>query len=307
MHQTNSNLTGDFSRIRWYLVWCMFGVAFVVALSEQCFANDLAVGRSAKAEYVDVAIAPARDFNFKSRAELFALRMDAIQQHPELLNGAYHLDQATFGQIVDKRPWWGDLGQAYYGPGQNSIKGKSLESRFFLNPYLLVGDRVSYTLPKDKVTEVDLARRAYDTYLQPSNLRWWPKGGKAEVTYDISALKSRFCSMFNYTSLELSGVRGFSLSNARDLGLKYVFIPPSWAYNCSVGVPMKSPMPIPHYIHCGNSCGYPGGCNNLSPATSWLDSFTINKLPARISCMFWKNPPKTGREPPDMTYTLNYR
>ncbi|MBX9671770.1 MAG: hypothetical protein K2X93_29545 [Candidatus Obscuribacterales bacterium] len=294
-------------RSQWYLIWCLIGAVVFTVWPGKSFANDLAVGRSAKAEYVDVAITSARDFNFKTRAELFALRIGSIQQHPELLNHAYRPDQATFGLIVDKRPWWGDIGQAYYGPGQNSIKGKSLESRFFLNPYLLVGDRMSHGLPTEKITEVDLARRSYETYLQPSNLRWWPKSGKAEVTYDLSGFKSRYCSMFDYSNLVLKGTRGLSLVNARDLGLKYVFIPPSWAYNCSVGVPMTAPMPIPHYIHCGNSCGYPGGCNNQSPATPWLDSFSIEKVPARISLMFWKNPPKTGREPPDMTYTLNYR
>jgi len=268
--------------------------------------NDLAIGKSAKtAGVVNISISPQADFNFKPSAEIFARRNQEVMKHPDLITGKYTINRDVFGQIVDGRPWWGTLGEGYYGAGQNSIRGLAVQSIFILNPFLLAAIRATPGLPRT-LTESDLENKIYPNCFPATNLRWWPKEGKAEVTYQISALKNQFCSLFNTTSWEFNGELGLELINARDLGLEYVYIPPTWAYNMKLGSPMRGPIKIPQYVHCGGSCGFPGGCNNMSPHTPSLDYVTYAKLPARVVLMMWKNAPVTGHEPPDMIFTINY-
>lgn len=273
-------------------------------------ANELLLGKAAKVSgAVDIPIAAPTDFNFKPKSQILGMRKAEVLKHANLLKGAYAPSDAVFGQVEDRKPWWGLLGQAYYGSGQNSIKGLSEESRFVLNPFLLAGMAEMFTLKPDKIPESKVASYTYATYREPTGLRWWPRDGKAEVTYLCSAAQSRLAQAHGYapSNFTISGHFSLEAINARDLGLAYCYIPPAWAYNVKVGSPMQGTMPIPQYIHCGGSCGYPGGCNNMSPSTGWLDNFEITKLPARLVIMFWKNAPVTGRETADLTYTLNLR
>ncbi len=273
-------------------------------------ANELLLGKTAKVTgAVDIPIVLPVEFNFKPRAEILGMRKREVLKHAQLLKGAWAPSEAVFGQVEDRKPWWGLLGQAYYGAGKDSITGPSEEARFILNPFLLVGLTEMFHLDHEKIQERNLASYVHATYREPTGLRWWPKNGKAEVTYLCSALHSRLAQAHGYSSSHFTESQTFALEaiNARDLGLNYVYIPPAWAYNVKVGSPMTGTLPIPQYIHCGGSCGYPGGCNNMSPSTGWLDSFEITKLPARLSIMFWKKAPVTGREPADMLYTMNFR
>ncbi len=289
----------------WYHLWCLTITTSLV--TQAALANDLAVGHAAVVEKVSISLNPPADFNFKGKDTLLSMRTAQVVKHQNLLTSKYIPDPECYGQIEDQKPWWGTLGLSYYGPGQNSIKGLSLESRFFLNPFLLAGDRSGLGLPKDRVTEADLTRKVYPTYLQPSNLVWYPKLRRGEVTYDVSGYKKQMCTLFGYEKYDLRGPRDLTLINARDLGLKFTFIPPNWSSNITIGTPMKSVMRIPNFIHRGDSCGYPGGCNNQSPDTPWLQSFTIDKLPARIGFVFWKKPPLTHKVPPDMTFFILYK
>jgi hypothetical protein len=286
-------------------------LALFIALAGVCTQavyanNDLAIGKSAKITgVVNIPILPAEDFNFKPNTQIFSRRKEEVLKHSNLLKSNYTLSEDVFGQILDKRPWWGTLGEAYYGAGQNSIRGLTVQSIFIVNPFLLAAIRATPGLSR-QLTESDLLTKNYPNCFPATNLRWWPKEGKAEVTYQISALKNQMCSLFHTSSWEFNGELGLELINARDLGLEYVYIPPTWAYNMKLGSPMRGPIKIPQYLHCGGSCGFPGGCNNMSPATPSLDDVTYEKLPARVVLMMWKNAPATGREPPDMIFTINY-
>jgi hypothetical protein len=270
-------------------------------------ANELAIGSKAKVSALELSIAPPQNLNFKSRLELSKLRYAAAMKYPQLLSKQYAPDGPTLGQLQDNKPWWGDIGRAFYGEGQNSIRGDSVQSTNLLNPFLLVSDVTIAPLPKDKVTEQDLAHKKYPTAVRPSNLIWYPQARRAEVTYEKTLYEKQMCEIFNYPRYTLYGQTALSIVNARDLGFNYVYIPPSFASNIHIGTPMKTAMPIPHFMHCGTACGYPGGCNNLSPATPWLDDFVIERVPAKIGFSFWIKPPTTGREPPDMTFIVNYR
>lgn len=290
-----------------FVLAVMLLVQLSIGLS--CQGNELSTGKTAKtAGCVDIAIVPPADFNFKPRAHIFAMRKREVMKHPELLKGKYVPDEDVFGQMEDNRPWWGTVGQSYYGAGPKSIVGPALVSCAILNPYLLVELDMTPTLPKDKVSEADLARKSYPMLYQPTGLRWWPKEAKGEVTFPISACDSQLNHMLGYSGGTTNHMpAGLSLLNARDLGLNYVYIPPSWCYNMRIGSPMSGTMAIPYFIHCGGSCGYPGGCNNISPRMAEVENMEIIKLPARVILMFWKNAPTTGREPADMTFTVNFR
>jgi hypothetical protein len=270
-------------------------------------ANELAIGPKAKVRTIELSINPRIDLNFKTKLELSDLRYRAAMKYPQLLLKKYVPDAPTLGQLEDKKPWWGDVGRAYYGEGQNSIRGDSVQSTNLLNPFLLVSDVTIAPLPKDKVTEQDLAHKKYPTAVKPSHLIWYPQARTAEVTYEKTLYEKEMCEIFKYPRYTLYGQTALSIVNARDLGFNYVYIPPTFATNIHIGSPMKTAKLIPQFMHCGTACGYPGGCNNLSPATDWLDNFMIERVPARIGFSFWIDPPTTGKEPPDMTFIVNYR
>lgn len=288
-------------------------VSILLLVSSVCaspigVANELAIGKLAKtSNVIEIPIVPTADLNFKPRAEILAMRQKEVMKYAYLLTSYYSPSDDVFGQIADKLPWCGTQGEAYYGAGMNSIRGLAVQSRYILNPFLLAAVRSTPDLPRQKVTETDLIYKTYPDAFPADGLRWWPKQGKAEVTYQISSLKSQMCSLFGAGNWQFNGKLGLELINARDLGLNYVYIPPTWACNMKLGSPMRGIMKIPQLIRCEESCGFPGGCNNMSPPTPWLDEVTVTSLPARVVLMMWKNQPTTGREPTDMIFTINCR
>src|SRR5271154_681384 len=181
--------------IKFMIDWGKFAlitekIIFILAVIGICFlpqlasANELALGQSSKITGpIDIPIVPPADFNFKTKAEILQIRKREVLKHPELLKGTYIPDEQVFGRIEDKKPWWGIFGQAYYGAGQNSIRGPAEESRFILNPFLLAGEPATEGMDKSRVSASDLETHNYPTFYQPTGLRWWPKESKAEVTY----------------------------------------------------------------------------------------------------------------------------
>lgn len=290
------------------IILSLFLLRFFLLMPVALAGNELLLGKASTIEGpVNISITPPAVFNFKSKAEILAMRKREVLKHPEFLKGAYVPNKEVFGQIEDGKPWWGTLGEALYGRGENSIKGEAEESRFILNPFLLAGELSTQGFDKSLVPESALATRKFSFFYQPTGLRWWPKEGKAEVNYEITGYKNEMCARLALSKFEVSPNLCLQVTNARDLGLEYFYIPPSWVYNINMTSPMTGPKLIPQYFHCGGSCGYPGGCNNMSPAFPELDNFTFTALPARICLMFWKHAPTTGQEKPDMIYTINYR
>jgi len=283
-------------------------LAMCCVIAAQARANDLALGRSARtASTVEIQINPPVDLNFRSRSQILQMRERELRKHPELMNGSYSLSEEVFGPMEEGKAWWGTLGMAFHGAGPDSIKGPAEESRFIMNPYLLIGQAGIIALGKSTVREDQLSRTSIPVFIQPSNLRWWPREGKAEVTYEYSEYERQICKAFGLKRFPITGPASLEAINARDLGLTYIYIPPQQAANIRVDAPMSGPLPIPQMVHCGGTCGYPGGCNNMSPAIAWLDRFAILALPARLVIYLWKTEPSTEREPADMIYTMNFR
>ena len=63
----------------------------------------------------------------------------------------------------------------------------------------------------------------------------------------------------------------------------------------------------PQYLHRGGSCGYPGGCNNISPRTPPIDNIQITAWPARVAIWFWRDDPGSELEAPDMVFVIEFK
>lgn len=255
--------------------------------------NELAIGDGAKVASVNVDIQPPTELDWKSKSEVLQLRAMTVQQYPELMAAEYVPDEAVFGQIVDGLPWWGMEGEFFYWKGEKSIAGPSEESRFILNPFLLVAADF-YSWWQGKIAEAELS--TFPLTCLPGDLHWRPQEARAEATYDAECIKRGQNYAFDLIAY-----------NARDMNLNYIFV----SYQDSLNV-TKSDMPTtvyanPQFIHQGGSCGYPGGCNNMSPYTPEIDGLEITDFPAQVIIWLWRHKPASPEQPPDMTFVLSFR
>jgi hypothetical protein len=258
--------------------------------------NTLAVGADAGLASLDIPLQPPVELDFKTKAEVLALRSEAVARYPGLIVGDYRPSDAVFGQLVDHLPWWGIAGQFYYGPGQQSIEGPAEESRFILNPYLLVAAEFYTWWDRQAVSEDRIRRPDFQLYCPPGSLRWQPQAAYAEVAYD-----ARCVAQIGQGAFDLIAY------NARDMNLNYMAVRYSDSRNVSKPDAPATPYAIPHFLHQGGSCGYPGGCNNMSPPTPEIDGLQISRLPAQTVVWLWRAQPASLEQPPDMTFVIHFR
>lgn len=257
--------------------------------------NLLAINGRTSLDELEIQLEPLGDLDFKTKAEVYALRSEAVTRYPQLLAGEYKPSNDVFGQIVDGLPWWGVLGAHRYGRGKRSIEGPSTHSLSILNPYLLVVASIGTIWDPDYFGVIDEQTGQERFICTPRSLRWYPKLGQAEVTYDAECLRRGEAHSF-----------GLYAYNARDFNLRFIYV----SYRDSTNI-FKEREPAraytnPQFIHQGGSCGYPGGCNNMSPATPPIDDIRISGWPARVVIHLWENYPRDPYERPDMTYLMNF-
>ena len=273
-------------------------VALWVVRSPAPNRNQLALGPQAKLAALDIPLQTPTEFDFMTKAEVLRLRMEAVRRYPDLLASDYAPSEAVFGQIVDGLPWWGIAGQFYYGPGGQSIEGVSEESRFVLNPYLLVAAEFYGMVDRNATPEFLTRSPDFQFYCAPTRLHWQPQARYAEAAYDAGCVA------------RLGGGRfDLIVYNARDMNLNYIYV--SYADSRNVAT-LRADEPraayaIPQFLHQGGSCGYPGGCNNMSPPTPEIDGIEITGLPARVVAWLWRARPLSVNSPPEMTFVLEFR
>jgi hypothetical protein len=256
--------------------------------------NRLAIGKAAKVDTVAISIQTPVELDFKTKAQVLQLRQDAVQLHPELLVGKYIPSEAVFGQIVDGLPWWGMYGEFYYGKGDQSIAGPSEETRFIMNPYLLAAPDF-WNWWQGVINEADLT--TFPLVCPPSDLLWKPSQAYAEVTYATDCIAIRQDDwLFDLIAY-----------NARDLNLNYIYVSYADSVNVTKQDQPQAAYANPQFIHRGTSCGYPGGCNNMSPPTSDLDGLQLTGLPAKIMIWFWIDQPASTRQAPDMRFVIYFK
>ncbi len=255
-----------------------------------------------------IALHSPVELNFKTKADVLALRNALVREQPQLVKGWYFPSDAVFGQIVGGRPWWGVLGDAYLGSGQRSIEGPAEESRFLANPFLLVAANCNGLghdeWDRARITEEALKDPHFPAECWPTALTWWPREARAEVVYDVSGYVRGLSAYAN--KLRTPAGLDFDLVayNARDFGLPYLYVSLEHSSNIEQVHHAAVPFPIIQFIHLGGSCGYPGGCNNMSPADPNTDAVKITALPAVVHCLLWKEKPKSAAQPPDMRFVI---
>jgi hypothetical protein len=288
--------------------------ALLVLFSPRALAgvNTLATGdRAITNQPVEVPIHELGDLNFRTKNEIFAWRSQNLYRSPALLSSPYTPSPEIFGQIEDGRPWWGVKGAFVWGAGQRSIEGLAEESRFVLNPLLLVGANPNTALMWDQqsMSDADLADFAFPFVWLPKSLKWYPAQALAQVVYDVTAFNAELKKRKSKLKVSPDTVNRFGLIayNARDFGYNFIYLDVAKSINISADTPNSDSVRIVQMIHCGGTCHYPGGCNNMSPAMPKIDYFRFSGLPARAHISLWREQPKTVQDKPDLTYFLDLR
>jgi len=244
---------------------------------------------------VHMAINPSIELDYKSKAEIYEIRRKYVRQYPELMPKKYKPSDVIFGQIVDGKPWWGELGGSYYGPGENSIEGMSEESRHLANPYLLVSVDSAYSFP--------CSRRLVRPILTlPVALEvMWESRTKAHAYFDVRTFRDRVLRC-GFPSSQVNRLM-LPAYNARDFGYNYLAVDLMQSENILPFGAAKIPQQIKQFIHMGPSCGYPGMCNNMSPhLPEWFMPY--KELPAKAHIKLWKKEPKSIRDPADFVFII---
>lgn len=255
--------------------------------------NMLAIGELAQAESLEVELQPLAELDFLSRSQLLQMRRQAVARYPQLMASGYQPDDVVFGGLEDGLPWWGIPGAYHYGRGPFSIEGESEQSLSVLNPFMLAVPELYLNWDETDLALFASLGQEAPQFCPPRSLQWYPSSSQVEAHYDAACL-------------ERSGVTFFSLIayNARDLNLNYMYVPYHLSRNIGKDDPPTSPYRIPQLLHSGDSCGYPGGCNNISPQTPEIDNLQVSGWPAELVVWFWREDPGTLEESPDIVYRL---
>jgi len=91
------------------------------------------------------------------------------------------------------------------------------------------------------------------------------------------------------------------------MNLNYLYVAYQDSSNISKLDAPASAYAIPHYLHRGGSCGYPGGCNNMSPDTPEISWIELTRLPARAVIRLWSRNPGAVERAPDMVFVIQFR
>lgn len=279
--------------------------------------NALALGSAARSTPLTLTMVPPVELDGLTRDEVYAMRREAVLRHPDLLAVDYTPADVVFGEIVDGLPWWGMEGQFYQGSGDRSITGPSEEARLLLNPYLLLHSEFwgfshfyfgQFAWDEDAIATADLTDPAFPFAPAPDEVVWNAQAAQVNIHYDVSGFLERINP---YLERPLDAVDDglFDLAgyNARDFNLNVIWIDSDESENIADEyVPVTEPVWLPHYIHQGGSCGYSGGCNNMSPAFPPTDSLRLTGLPARLVIKLWRDMPASSGAEADMRVIVTY-
>lgn len=274
-------------------------------------ANELALGDRARATTpVEIPLTGFTGLNYLSKYQILATRAHHVNKNTELLLKPSVPTDDVFGQIEDSKPWWGTNGAFVFGSGSRAIEGPAEESRFLLNPFLLVGlsPFSAEIWDTQRITDADLARPDFPYCWLPKVLRWHPKEKVVQVLYDVSA----FNQALEYWQPKIKDREpttefGLVAYNARDFGYNFIYVPTNECENIINDNDPKRPVRVVQFIHLGDSAGYPGGCNNMSPAQKEIDHLKFKQLPASLKVNLYKQDPGSASRQADLTVLIELR
>lgn len=291
-------------RFRSLLAACVAIAAIAPAQS-----NELALKEQAKAATIDIPIRGPVSLNYMNMSQVYKLRSDAVLQHKSLLADSYEPSDEIFGQCENKKPWWGIWGMYIFREGQKAPEGPSKESMQILNPFRLIAAEANSVglLNPATITDADMRNPSFPFLWESGPVRIDPKTATASVTYYVSAFNENLKKWPSKLRTNLF-VKGFALIayNARDFGFRYMYLDPKRSINVRRW-PQTEAQQITQFLHCGGSCGFPGGCNNMSPFIRELDDNRFTDLPAKAVIKLWKTEPDSVSQAADFTYFINFR
>lgn len=281
------------------------------ACTAQVNSNSMAVGKFAKTKGdIDISINPVVDFKWKTREEILNMRKKELFKYPQLLLNTYTPYPPIWSAVEDGKPWWGTTGSCLWGSGPRSIEGPSEESRYVLNPYMLVGVNpatLGMWIPAG-LNKADIEKPDFPYFWYPESIKINAEKCYGTATFNITKFLTDIRKIGSLVRPDHTPTQ-FSLVayNARDLGYNYIWLNEGRSINVTNDNKYSEPIAIPHMIHCGGSCGYEGGCNNMSPATKELDRCRLQAIPARACIYLWKDNPPTVDTKPDFIFLLEFK
>lgn len=277
--------------------------------------NTLLIGNRALLDGpYELPVIDPQEFDGLTKPQIYRLRKQSVWQHPLLMDANYHPSDEVFGGIRDGSPWWGLQGQFYFGRGPRSPEGLSEESRFVLNPYLLVAPEFVGLLKSSgklkwdraRITQEQLDSEGFPLYCAASSVTWWPAQSRMAVSYDLSGylqqLNSFVTSPLNVEDATFTLVSG----NARDMNLNFLYVSPLESLRIEMFRGNDRPMEIDYFLHEGESCGCKGGCIDASPRQTALAGYAIEALPARAEVLLWREEPESLSQTPEMRVTIRF-
>ena len=245
-----------------------------------------------------IPVVPPEEFDGLTQREVLQRRRDRVAALRTLGNlsalipESYEPLSALYGAIEDRAPWWGLEGLYFHGPGQRSIDGPAEETRFLLNPLLLVGLQENYA---HTTRENPRDYRSYYPILEDLELD--PAAPLVIARYNVRG----FLDYLRRTkpAEQQDGQLYLSTYNARDFGYNYFAFDSGRSHHIAPQVNKGAPIPNLQFLHRGGSCGFPGGCNNMSPFQPEL-VLSLSTLPARLAIKLWRELAPSIEAPADV-------
>ena len=245
------------------------------------------------------------EFDNKFVTEILTTRVGTMRYYQEKgminLDDDYKVSEKIFGQIKNKRPWWGWKGFACKGPGVNSPAGLSKASNFINNPMLLVG--------------IDTRRPWYvnnwdcpDLYPKVISLELIPDQKKFVVNYELSDFHEKIFSKVSWKERNPEHFIYFyqlNALNARDFGYEYGYVSDykniKFASSNNISDNICN---FKNSLQVNGHCGATGmECNDIVSSPEEM-VFAVEKYPAEITLHLFKELPKTTDAQADVVYEI---
>lgn len=252
-----------------------------------------------------LVINPLSNYTYKSVEEITNIRKKYVATSI-FKKETYEPDISVFGQMQDKKAWWGIDHIICYDEKQDTNirkEGLSEESRFINNPNMLLGVLVSQIFERTP----DLKSLCEDKALQmiPTSITYDKKYRLITATYKATPNFMKQFGKKGHIKFLLTGL------NARDFGYKYAYAinTANIAFNPAYSIKGNSLdygiVKFEDHIALGKACEVDGGCNNTTPYQPALE-FIIMKLPAEITISLWKHKPMYKNQPASMYYKIKF-
>ena len=237
----------------------------------------------------------------KSKKEIYDIRKEYVKSSI-FANQDYEPSEEVFGQIESGKPWISS--NVCKNPKTHSmrISGRSEESRFIVNPNVLVALEYPFSFsnyPNEEWCADDTIN------MLPEILEY--DGYKKEIKVYYRRLP--FPTNDGFSFYQFNGI------NARDLGYRYAYVDmakssfkPVFTDSDNIGT---RAVEFQNFIHLGGSCGVEGGCNNGSPRQSYLEfkqaETDYSYSNGEIYIKLWRNEPSSVKNDADLVEKIIIR